>query len=332
MLKFKKKGIAPIFITGAWRSGTTLISRILNNHPDLEVTYDTVHFMRFSFNRYNPINNKKNVNKLIIDTSKRLYERYDLKINNKDVFEIINGNYNYKKIYDAIMQVLLFKKERKKIWGEKTNLAWTKIPDFFKMYPKGRVIHIVRDPRAVLYSWKKFTKAPMNDYLDSVLNCYDSMKTGIIYKEKFKHKRYQLIKYEDLVSNPIHVIKTICKKFEIKYDKNMINAKLFKDMHQNKWHANSIHKKMKGISIEVINKWKKGLYDWEIYLTETILNDILNSFNYKLIKIKKTKKIIDEVIKNITNSNLACRGFIEYILTKEGFERYPSDPLLKKNW
>ena len=331
MLENKKKEISPIFITGAWRSGTTLISRMLNNHPDLEITYDTVHFMRFSYNRYNPIKDKKNVKKLIIDTTKRLLERYNLKISPDEVLKIIDNKYNYEKIYDSLMKVFLLQKNKKKIWGEKTNLAWTKVPDFFKMYPKGRVLHIVRDPRAVLHSWKKFTKAPKNDYLDSILNCYDSMSKGIIYKEKYKQKRYQIIKYEDLVTNPERQLKTICKKFKIKFDKKMINANLFTDMHQNKWQANTIYKKMRGISKTAINRWNKGLYDWEIYLTETILSNLLSYFNYKISK--QNKKIpIETIVDNIMKSKLVTSGLIVYLLTKKGFERYPSDPLIKKNW
>ena len=37
----------PILITGVYRSGTTYFSRILNAHPDLDVTYDSVNYFRF---------------------------------------------------------------------------------------------------------------------------------------------------------------------------------------------------------------------------------------------------------------------------------------------
>ena len=59
MLEFDQSDAAPIFITGVWRSGTTLISRIFNNHPELDITYDSVHFMRFSFNHYDQISDEK---------------------------------------------------------------------------------------------------------------------------------------------------------------------------------------------------------------------------------------------------------------------------------
>ena len=332
MLINKNKEISPIFITGAWRSGTTLISRMLNNHPDLEITYDTAHFMRFSYNKYNPINDKKNVKKLIIDSTQRLYERYNLKISPNEVLKTINSKYNYSNIYNCLMKVFLLQKNKKKIWGEKTNLAWTKVPDFFKMYPKGRVLHIVRDPRAVLLSWKKFTSAPGNDYLDSILNCYDSMKRGIYYKKIFNKKRYKLIRYEDLVTEPHKTVKSICKKFEIKFEKTMLDSNLFTDMHGNKWLANTSHKKFDGISKVAINKWKSELNSWEIYITDLVHNKLLPSYKYKPIKSSISSEQSELAIKNIEKSKLANNGILRYFITKEGFERYPSDPLKKENW
>jgi len=37
----------PIFITGCYRSGTTYISRVLDAHPNLNVTFDSVNYFRF---------------------------------------------------------------------------------------------------------------------------------------------------------------------------------------------------------------------------------------------------------------------------------------------
>ncbi len=333
MFKNQKKEISPILITGVWRSGTTLISRILNNHPDLEITFDTVHFMRFSFNKYNPIHKRKNVIKLINDTRKRLLDRYDLNISSKDVLKIVNKKYNYQTIYDALMKVFLLKSNQKKTWGEKTNLVWTKIPDFFRMYPKGRVLHIVRDPRAVLFSWKKFTQANGNDYLDSILNSYDSMNKALLYKKVYKNKNYKLITYESLVSNPKLIVKSVCKKFNIEYDPIMLDTKNFTDKYGNKWIANSIHKKkVIGISKSIRNTWKKNLDNWEIFLIETIMKDLFKHFNYKKTKIIANEKMVKKIIYQIQKSKLVFDGIIKFALFNEGFERYPSDPLLKINW
>ena len=50
-------------------------------------------------------------------------------------------------------------------------LCWTKIPDFLSMFPDGKVIHVIRDTRDVLSSFKRVTYEPGLKYLDAVF-CY----------------------------------------------------------------------------------------------------------------------------------------------------------------
>jgi len=320
---------APIFITGTWRCGSTLISRMLNNHVDLDVSYDTNHFMRFSFNRYNKINNIKNATMLVRDTRDRIMKRYGFKLDLDHILNDLGGRViTYALIYDAIMRNYYLLRSHKKIWGEKTNLAWTKIPSFLEMFPHGRVIHIIRDPRAVLLSWKKFTHAPGNDYLDSILNCYDSMQKAQEYIKCYPDKRYVLIRYEDLVTEPVKTLKNICNKFEIDYCKDMLNVSMYKDLYGKPWQANTVHTdNINGISTSVIDKWENGLEKWEICLTNTIMNDLLIKFNYKYSEIINDDGYIDRVIKEIQKSELTSDGFIRFLLTNKGHERYPSDPL-----
>lgn len=325
--------LTPLFIIGVWRSGTTLISRIMNNHPDLDVTYDTVHFMRFSYNKYNPISEFSNVRNLVLDINKRIKMRYNLKFDEKHVLDELKDNCKYSSVYDSIMRNFLLKKSGKKNWGEKTNLAWSKIPYFLEMFPKGMVIHIIRDPRAVLASWKKFTHAHGNDYLDSIINCYDSMQKSLEYTDQFLKHRYLFITYENLVTNPHDTIKKICKKLDIQYNNMMLDNSKFKSIFGDKWSSNSIYnEKLNGISNVMVNRWQTELEDWEILLTEIILNELLDEFHYSRSGIKKDVKLIDKAINEISKSELTSEGITRFLLTQKGFERYPSDPLIRKNW
>ena len=327
------KQISPLFITGLWRSGTTLISRIMNNHEDFHITYDTVHFMRFSYNHYDPIENIKNAKKLIVDTSNRLKERYQLELSPTDVMEALDGKYSYSNIYDEIMKNLFLQGKSQHQWGEKTNVAWTKIPDFFDLYPNGRVIHIIRDPRAVLYSWKKFTHAPGNIYLDSIQNSYDALSKAIEHNHLFASKRYVTIVYEELVTAPKETILKACEKLDIEYTDSMLDQSGFTDMHGASWKSNSIHDcDSKGIYTDVLDKWKDGLSDWEIALGELFTNDLLSEFGYKKYCSEWSREIVDHAISEALKSNFVSSGLLHLLLTNESFERYPSDPTDKNNW
>jgi len=324
----------PLFITGLWRSGTTLISRMMNNHDDISVTYDLVHFLRFSYNKYNPINIESSALQLVKDTADRINDRYQIELSIDNVMTDINGLYDYSVIYNSIMSNLLLKGTEKTIWGEKTNVAWREIPDFMNMYPNGRVINIIRDPRAVLSSWKRFTNAPGNDYLDSILNSYDAMKVAIKYDIDYQDKRYITVIYEELVKNPRKVMHEVCDKLEVRYLDNMLDQLLFKDKYGVSWRSNSIDDSTpEGIYTEAISKWKDALEEWEIVLCENIIDKgLLKSFGYEVGSKKINKHTINKIISEVKTSNLASDGMIRFLLTNESFERYPSDPKNKINW
>lgn len=325
--------ISPIFITGAWRSGTTLLSRIINSHSDIHITFDTVHFLRFSYKKYEPINDFKNVSSLIRDTASRLDSRYNIKLDVNTVTNELSESCSYASIYNSIMKSLFLNGTAKTVWGEKTNLAWTSIPKFYEMYPEGRVIHIVRDPRAVLASWKKYTRAPGNDYLDSIVNCFDSMEKGLLYKDDYDSKIYQLITYEDLVVNPHETIESICASFSIDFSKKMLDTSLFTDNEGKAWKPNSIYNdEVSGISTALIGKWKTQLDDWEKYLVDQVMDGVLLKYNYSLSDVRVNDALLECAINKILDSKLAREGLLRFFLEGKGIERYPSNPTNPVNW
>ena len=103
-------------------------------------------------------------------------------------------------------------------WGEKSLLEWTNIPTFLDMYPSGKTIHIIRDPRDVVASYKNMTYETKDKYLDSIFNCLDSMKHAINYLSILPKSSYYLVKFEDLVNNRMIEIEKICKFLQIEFN------------------------------------------------------------------------------------------------------------------
>ena len=75
-MKEKFQSDQQILITGCYRSGTDYSSVLINNHPNLVITTYTTSFMRYSFNRYNPINKKENYIALLKEAKKRIKVRW----------------------------------------------------------------------------------------------------------------------------------------------------------------------------------------------------------------------------------------------------------------
>ena len=101
----------PVFITGLYRSGTTLLSRSLNANPKIFITYDNVHFMRFCYNKFQPLNSK-NILRLINNISRRLLDRNNIKIDKKTIISELQNykNISYSTIYHNIMKNCFLKK------------------------------------------------------------------------------------------------------------------------------------------------------------------------------------------------------------------------------
>jgi hypothetical protein len=324
---------SPLFITGTWRCGSTLISRIMNNHSSMDVSYDTVHFLRFAYKRYDPINQPSNVLRLMEDINSRIQNRYSLNFNIQEAFDDLEEKYTYANVYQVIMRNCMLRRSGKLIWGEKTNLQWRNIPSFFEMFPGGRVIHVVRDPRAVLASWKKFTSAPGNDYLDSIVNSIDSMNKALKYKQIFSDKRYECVLYEDLVSEPEETIRFLCQKINVPFEMSMLDVSRFVNRMGKSWHNNSIYQQKKQeISKDMIDRWQTELTEWEICLVQKIMLEILHEFGYGCIDLTSEDVLLKQAIHEVLNSALASDGLLKFLLIQQGAERYPSDPLVLENW
>ena len=227
--------IRPLFITGLWRSGTTLLSRIIDSFENYSVTYDTLHFMRFIYYELDKISNNTEFKFLIYKNQNRINSRYNLDISFDSVIHKYKFNSNKAKIYDALMRCI-YKDTIN--WGEKSNLESSSIENFLKLFPKGKVIFLIRDPRAVLYSWKKYTNSPKPSYLNSVINSYINLERA---KKYMNNENILILKYENLISKPTKEIQNICNFLNVKFSKKYLNLDLLKDINNKKWKINSVH-------------------------------------------------------------------------------------------
>jgi hypothetical protein len=306
----------------------------MNNHSHYKVIYDSVNFMRFSYNRYNPINEFANAKALVEEVKSRVKTRYNWDVDIQPILEELEQvqNISYGWLYDKLMQQIVLKGDASISWGEKTNLVWSKIPSFFEMFPHGRVIQIVRDPRAVLSSFKNFTIAPGNDYLDTIVNCIHSMNAALRYKELYKDKLYYCINYDELTNNPEKTLRALCDRLGLPFEENLLRLDNAKNKEGQQWKGNSSYgEKLNTISSRASQSWKTKLETWEIQLVELLCGDLMKEFGYELITTNDTVNY-QELLQEILKSRLVSHGLLNLLLSKDGLERFPSDPLAKENW
>jgi len=126
-------------------------------------------------------------------------------------------------------------------WGEKTMIQWTSIPKFLSMFPNGKVIHIIRDPRDVLASFKRVTNEPGLRYLDAIFAAKHSMEWVRNEWGKKISNNFLCIRYEDLVADTENEVKKICKMLEVFFEPTILDSAKFTDLTGNQWKGNSAY-------------------------------------------------------------------------------------------
>lgn len=311
----------PIFISGLYRSGTTVLTRILDQSNEVSTTYDTIHFLRFSYNKYNPIS--ENYRKLIQDTRDRVVEKLNLDFNIDNVLnQLRDKNITQALVYDSIMKEFLQLTSNER-WAEKTNVEWESIVDFLKMYPEGKAIHIYRDPRAVLASYKNFTNQPGLSYMDAIFASLAMF--NFIQRDEIKNnENILLLCYEDFVKSPESYTKNICDFLGIKYKNEMLDVSSFKDIHGKKFERNSSfggHKNR--IDTSSMEIWKNKLSDIEIYLTEMVLKDKLKDFNYELSGTDLSQNDFKKLFE-VLNDDFVNKRYKYWLKNANGLQGYPN--------
>lgn len=323
-----------LFITGTFRAGTTLAAQVLNQHPDLGVTYDSVHFMRFAYRRYGD-------EPLAPEAALRLGSAVDGRLESRFGRGFDMAGYRsqvdaldritYADVYDIIMRLYVGKRH----WGEKTVLQWRNAGDILGLFDDIVIIHCLRDPRDVLSSWRRETIAPGVDYLDAIANCFDSMTFAVENRRQFG-KRYLVLRYEDLVQSPVATIQSLCNDLGIAYHDGMLDTGRFRNkVTEQPWQPNTAFDgDIAGISASPIGRWHEHLEKEDLILCEVVNRARMADFGYRLSGETDhlSIEVASRVLEKLKKSPLAFEGIMNILSRGRGVQRYPLDESDPATW
>lgn len=324
-----------IFITGTMYTGSSLLSNLLSVHSKAIVLSDRVHFFRFIYGRYEPLN-ESNVHKMLLHQKARLHHRFNIEFDADAILaNIKRRGFVYSAIYDEMMNYCL-RDTKKEIWGDDSTLQWREIPDFLKIFPDGKVIHILRDPRAVTSSFKRGTLTANNGYLNAIFNGIDCLNHAFRFSASLSNKSYFPLRYEDLAMDPEPWVKKLCDFLEIDFEDAMLQPERWSQILDDKLVAIGTSsfdgKKVVGFSAERASRWKTVIERWELCLIEALAGDILTRHGYKLIGDNFSTSDFAAALAEIKKNEVVFKNFINYLRTGEGSNRFPTDPTDYRNW
>lgn len=307
----------PVFLCGHPRSGTTLLSRLLDNHSQLSVFPEETLYRKWSkltfsspsqcvdylekntlVGHLNKDNEKENIHKArgIIKNANFQYdtfiENFKSKIPGLKTTEI------YENLHYAYIQSHFGDCDLKNIqyFVEKTPANESRLHSFFNSWSDAKAVYIYRHPLDVIYSHSlknnQWHLMDSSDFIRRVINWKNSLqairKSSIRYPDKIL-----IIGYEDLISNTRQMMKNIADFLNISEDESLLKPTYMgKD-----WIGVSSNDSNSEVIKSNNSNWHKVIPDEYIHLAHLFLYKELFFLGYRpLINTYPSKK---DIIKSI---------------------------------
>lgn len=146
---------APVFIVGCPRSGTTLLQNLLSAHPDVAIAPETHFIRRFWSRRTRNGDLDVGVNySRVVEQIIAMPEFREMGLDSNAFREVTReGSRTYAELFRKLL-ILYGQSRSARIVGEKTPNHLFHMETLVRFFPWARFIHVIRDPRAVVNSWR----------------------------------------------------------------------------------------------------------------------------------------------------------------------------------
>lgn len=299
----------PIFIVGLPRTGSTLWHNIISMNPEIfrltEMLFLTPvrkDFRYFIRKQVGNLSNDENVEKMIelifsheaipgitgaFWQFKNIEVVKDSKLKNEIYYKIKESD----KSLDSIFKILIEEITCFSGFSRcciKFPVYVNYVPKLLEWYPKCKIIHIIRDPRAMAMSRKndpgtaiKIKKYPSLGFIIKkimvlfvILQYIWTSKLHCKYKE---FENYTLFRYEDLLVDPESVIKELCEFTEIDFFLEMIKPQKGRHEHQP---SSLTGKQQRSFDVKTASRWTTAISPLEKWIITVMTKRSMKRFGY----------------------------------------------------
>lgn len=299
----------PIFIVGPSRSGTTMLGTALSLHPDVFISSETHYFddlrVRLAGYERRPLSPEQ----------ARACEDYFMKLTygvygtaSAARWTHDHGNKRRRVERDALRAMAAelgdgtdawfeaacrVQSPGRSRWGEKTPRHVFRIADILERYPQAQVIAMVRDPRAVVASYRGFShKSPRDDQqwqqednrriqqsyhpLIIALLWNAAVKAALRAQRTFGPDHVHVQRYEDLVTEPEAAMARLARWLGIEYHPLMITG-------VPQMNSSFAADGPMGVSREPIDRWRQSLDARELAAVQWCCSRMMAELGYEPI-------------------------------------------------
>ena len=286
-----------IFVTGASRSGTTMLARMLGAHSAI-LAFNELHYFgslwdpHDSSRAFSARNLSELAALLLARQNHGLWggrpSAVESSWGRRLVRDMAEDQCNPAGLFNAFAHRLTAD-AGKTFACEQTprNIFYAR--RLLELYPNAKVVHMVRDPRAVLASQKNRWRLrqlgaqhlPIAEMLRNRVN-YHPLTMGRLWSRATEeacqlkqHSRFSIVRFEDMATDSEAAARRLCGFLGLAFEKEMLEIP--------RWGSSNVeHTSARtGVSAEVVDQWRSTLSRGEALICEKITNPLMQRFGYK---------------------------------------------------
>lgn len=259
----------PIFIVGCGRSGTSLLRRFLNQHPQVGIPLESLFIIDYL--RASPrIPIERMLNLLVREPE---LAEWGVRPRPEDV----QGSRNAAEAIDRLHQLYLAPRGKLR-WGQKTPRFVRELPLLQAHFPAARFVHLVRDPRAVAASLIRSNVHRSTAYYAARRWRMD-VDFGLAY-EKAAPDRVLRLAYEELVTDPERTLRRVCQFCGLEFDPVMLASPQGDAAEYSSFYA-QIHAHVDRPATKAfVDRWAGDLSAEQVALIEAVAGERMDQLGY----------------------------------------------------
>ncbi|HZD11572.1 MAG TPA: sulfotransferase [Candidatus Binatia bacterium] len=268
----------PIFITGADRSGTSLIYALLASHPNISMVRRT-NMWRWFYGQYGDLAERENFERCL-ETMLRYYRLDALQPDAERIRrEFWQGAPSYGHLF-ALFHGHHAERLGKSRWGDKSLHTEHHAAQIFAEFPEARIIHMVRDPR---------------DRYASVLKRYDDSEKGVAATTgrwlastrqaqrnlRMYPDKYMALRYETLAQQPERTVQEVCAFIGEDYAPEMLAMKGAPEYRESGGNSSFTRFRPGTISTRSIGRYRKVVGKQDLAFIQFCAGSDMARFDYE---------------------------------------------------
>lgn len=271
----------PILVCGVGRSGTSLLQSMLNAHPEIAVPPETHFFRRYVA----PRRTRRHIEAESVDALvRRLRDDAEFARCGMPVEEVVagerDGALDLVRVYRRILEHWAQREAKPRV-GDKDPRNLDFLPELAAAFPDAFVVHIVRDPRAVVHSRTKAAWSASRPWWSHAIIAQEQLRRGRRNGSELFGDRYLEVRYERLLADPKGELERVCEHVGVAFDAAMLefgdSARRLVADDEMSWKKETLGP----LLTENDAKWREGLEASQVAFVEAVCVEAFGSLEYE---------------------------------------------------